>query len=146
MSNVRRLRAPLPNVGKCTNTGVWENREIIADCNQCLTNSQGDKDYFYCGGKCMNAYNINDVCNMGQLVAKTPAQCTSPCYQEAPPTVGGGCSDSFDCDYGQSCVIKVDDRGLPRGKCVNDFPGMDNYQNTRVPIENKVRNMFMGVY
>jgi hypothetical protein len=101
------FEAPSPNLGGCSSTGKWDNTSMINDCKECVSQPDyyGEKQ-FYCDGQCMSKYDLGQVCSENSLVAKTVSQCENPCYQEGSPTVGGGCSDDFDCSSGQKCVIK----------------------------------------
>jgi hypothetical protein len=117
------VKSPSPNLGNCSNTGSWTDPSLISDCKQCVTQpGYYQEKQFYCDGKCMSIYDTNQECRQDSLVAKTISQCENPCYQTGPPTLGGGCSDDFDCDSGQKCIIqsiKIDGGKEPRGVCTN---------------------------
>ena len=101
------VQTPSPNLGSCSKTGSWKDQSMINECKKCVSDSDFyNEKRFYCGGQCMSKYDLNQFCPESELVAKTLSQCEKPCYQEAAPTVGGGCSDDFDCQTGQKCVIK----------------------------------------
>lgn len=142
-----RLRAPSPNLGDCRETGTWSNSEMVQQCSDCVE----QEDMFFCGNRCLSRYSF-DRCSLNELVAKNKAQCVTPCRQEGIPTVGGGCSDKFDCMEGQSCEIKTVPvyngnrlRGNEkRGVCVDDA---EQYLHTIKPRLNNVPHpMLMGIF
>lgn len=139
------MRAPLPNLGSCKNTGTWSDKEVKF-CKECL-DSNNNKEKFFCGDRCINKYS-SSLCSLKELVAKNKDQCENPCFQEGTPTIGGGCSDKFDCDIGESCEIKVvpvydgdELRGSEkRGVCT------DKILNTPINNEYLLNTMFIGVF
>jgi hypothetical protein len=125
MYNNNLFKAPSPNVGNCNSKGTWASINDEMYCQSCFKNAgESSGDYFYCeGGGCMSKYDLNSVCPTGALVAKNIEQCSSPCNQQGYPTVGGGCSDSFDCNYknGEVCqkkIISINSGHEERGYCV----------------------------
>jgi hypothetical protein len=101
------VQTPSPNLGSCSKTGSWDDKSMINECKKCVSDTDFyNEKRFYCDGQCMSKYDLNQFCPESALVAKTLGQCESPCYQEAAPIVGGGCSDDFDCQTGQKCVIR----------------------------------------
>ena len=118
-------KAPSPNVGSCDKTGNWSSKNDEASCKQSFKNAgESAGDYFYCeGGGFMSKYDTNSMCTTGSLVAKNIEQCTKPCVQQGYPTVGGGCSDSFDCDYKNGEICQINDISInggteKRGSCI----------------------------
>ena len=125
MYNNNLFKAPSPNVGNCNSTGSWLTKNDEIHCQSCFKNAgESSSDYFYCeGGGCMSKYDLNSVCPTSALVAKNIEQCSSPCNQKGYPTVGGGCSDRFDCNYknGEICQKKnmsINGGYEERGYCV----------------------------
>ena len=129
------VKAPSPNLGNCSNTGTWPDPNLVSDCKQCVSQpGYYQEKQFYCDGKCMSVYDTNQECRQDSLVAKTISQCEKPCYQSGSPTVGGGCSDDFDCNNGQKCIIqivKTEEGKEPRGVCTNstNTTFSSNYQS-----------------
>lgn len=116
--------APSPNVGECSQTGTWGSTKDEDYCKSCFkTAGESAGDYFYCEGSgCLSKYS-SEICNTGSLVAKNIDQCSAPCVQQGYPTVGGGCSDKYDCDYknGEICEkkeISLNGGKEERGSCV----------------------------
>jgi hypothetical protein len=120
------FHTPSPNLGECKQTGTWDDPSYVQRCQQCLQNpdAYGTRSFF-CGGKCMSIYDLNSGCNVTELVAKDISQCTSPCVQSGFPSMGGNCSDKFDCQKGQTC--KRDESG--RGQCVTQEQYRNYYYN-----------------
>ena len=103
---------PVPNLGKCEKRGQWDHPADVTDCQACISNSTPDYPLFYCDGQCMSKYNLNGACSTNSLVAKNTDQCSSPCYQVAPPSVlPHQCEDMFDCPNGFIC---------DKGMCVKE--------------------------
>ena len=134
--NYKNYKVPLPNIGKCKSTGMWSSPDMVDDCKKCISSNSNLKytthlkpgdasdDWqdkkFYCNGKCVSQYSLNESCAYDDLVAKTISHCEKPCKQQGPPSLSGGCSDSFDCKNGEKCVIR--DLGkyhTQRGVCVS---------------------------
>lgn len=118
-------KAPSPNVGTCDKNGTWSSKNDERDCQKSFKSvGESSGDYFYCeGGGLMSKYDLNSVCPEGALVAKVIEQCSNPCIQQGYPTVGGGCSDSFDCNYKNGEVCQIQDVSVyggteKRGMCV----------------------------
>ena len=119
------VNAPSPNVGNCDKNGTWSSKNDERDCQKSFRSvGESSSDYFYCeGGGLMSKYDLNSICPEGALVAKNLEQCSNPCVQQGSPTVGGGCSDMFDCNYknGETCEIhdiSVYGGTEKRGMCV----------------------------
>lgn len=118
-------KAPSPNVGNCDKNGTWSSNDDESNCQRSFKSiGESSADYFYCeGGGLMSKYDTNSICPEGALVAKNVEQCSNPCVQQGSPTVGGGCSDSFDCNYKNGETCKLQDISLnggteKRGMCV----------------------------
>jgi hypothetical protein len=131
--------APSPNVGDCNEKGTWSSKKDEAHCKSCFkTAGESAGDYFYCEGMgCLSKYS-SEVCNTGALVAKNIEQCSSPCVQQGDPTVGGGCSDKYDCNYknGEICQkkqISINGGKQERGYCVPG--GSQPPSQQQVPLE-----------
>jgi len=116
--------APSPNVGECNQKGSWSSKDEQDYCKACFNDAgENANDYFYCEGSgCLSKYS-SQVCGTGSLVAKNIDQCSAPCFQQGYPTLGGGCSDKYDCNYksGEICQkrqISINGGKEDRGYCV----------------------------
>lgn len=116
--------APSPNVGECDQKGTWSSKDEQDYCKACFNDAgENANDYFYCEGSgCLSKYS-SQTCGTGSLVAKNIDQCSAPCFQQGYPTLGGGCSDKYDCNYknGEICQkrqISINGGKEERGYCV----------------------------
>ena len=102
----------------------------------------------------MSKYDLNSVCPEGALVAKNVEQCSTPCIQQGYPTVGGGCSDRFDCNYKNGEICQLQDVSVgggteKRGMCVQgEMPPMPTPVKPKptpskpVPSGNNIMDVF----
>ena len=98
------VKTVTPNLGKCKETGMWDKKEQIKECETCLQKSSPEYPYFYCDGSCTSKYELGGpTCSLTSLVAKNISQCSKPCKQHKAPTMSSGCQDDFDCGEDEKC-------------------------------------------
>jgi hypothetical protein len=89
---------------------------MINDCTECVSSTEEKK--FYCNGQCMSPYDMRSSCPPNGLVAKNASQCEKPCIQVGSPSLSGGCSDKYDCNPDENCVLRSEDgKYKDRGFC-----------------------------
>ena len=143
-----QFRAPLPNLGNCLTTDNWPNSSMINSCTECV--SDKNEKNFYCNGKCMSPYDLNSSCPTNALVAKNESQCKTPCVQIGSPSLSGGCSDNYDCDSNETCVLrsepgKYKNRGFCEKNLSDVYPLADEMRDTNNQDSTSNTNVFIGV-
>jgi len=127
-----QFRAPLPNLGDCTTTDLWPDSSMINDCSDCVSSTEEKK--FYCNGQCMSPYDMNSSCPTNALVAKNASQCEKPCVQVGSPSLSGGCSDKYDCQPDEECVLRSEPgKYKDRGFCEKNQSLTPTYEPTDEP-------------
>ena len=137
-----QFRAPLPNLGDCATTDLWPDSSMINDCTDCVSSTEEKK--FYCNGQCMSPYDMNSSCPTNALVAKNVSQCEKPCVQVGNPSLSGGCSDKYDCQSGEECVLRSEPgKYKDRGFCESSTPA-PTYEPTYEPTEAPIASDTLG--
>lgn len=119
------VKTVTPNLGKCKETGMWDRKDQIKECEQCLQKSSPEYPYFYCDGSCTSKYELGGpTCSLTSLVAKNVSQCSKPCKQFKAPTMSSGCQDDFDCGENEKCSM---------GNCIKSYSNKSTPKPSKEP-------------